>query len=571
MFVLARWLGPREARLALLVAVIGAGAVLRILTLAALPDFFGPGDPATYWSMAAGVLREGVPRVDFVWNYSGAPAAISHVESYYEPAYAYVLALPMALFGARPAVGRALSVAFGVLAILLTWTFARRHGPRVALLATTLVALEPWSIYYSGVLMKETLVSVVVILALQSLRRVVESGGSNARAGVIAALVVLAASAFQYELLPILALATAITLARLRRGALLSFVTTAALVSGAAALATWAWMSVPLSGKFGFFMGQKMWTPAWASSGGQRALHLWRFLPAGYVLGALILKWYLPVAALAWVGTRARGLTRAEVMLPASFALCFIYFHGVPHDLWERDFIALLPVAAPFAALAACRGDAWTPGRATAVLGLVAGGALGTYSALTNHVAGFFPVRWMPWSVIASTLLFAFPMAYLVRRWMPAVVAEQRLRRWLPAAALGLVLASFSQSLPWPLIFSNPQFRDYEARRAAREQACGLLRPLPAGAVMSSEPAETHLDSGRPAVLLPIPRDAGVIAEVRKRYRLRYLLAAPGELDEGTATRAGLQQLGRRAGFVLYEFVPGAPALPVAGGPGPPG
>jgi hypothetical protein len=62
-----------------------------------------------------------------------------------------------------------------------------------------------------------------------------------------------------------------------------------------------------------------------------------------------------------------------------------------------------------------------------------------------------------------------------------------------------------------------------------------------------------------------------VIAEVRKRYRLRYLLAAPGELDEGTATRAGLQKLGRRAGFVLYEFVPEAPALPVAGGPGPPG
>ena len=62
------------AALAGLVAVIGAGAVLRILALAALPSFFGPNDPATYFAMALGVRHEGVPRIGFIWNFASVPA-----------------------------------------------------------------------------------------------------------------------------------------------------------------------------------------------------------------------------------------------------------------------------------------------------------------------------------------------------------------------------------------------------------------------------------------------------------------------------------------------------------------
>jgi 4-amino-4-deoxy-L-arabinose transferase-like glycosyltransferase len=576
--VLTRPKGPGRAEvgLALIVAVIGAGALLRILALAALPDFFGPGDPATYWSMAVGVLRAGVPRIDFLWNFAGAPASISHVESYYEPAYAYLLATPLALFGARPVVARAVAAACGVLAIILTYAFARRHGVRVALVAATVVAIEPWSIYYSGVLMKETLVSVVVILALESLRRILAAGRPAVRTGASAAIVVLAAAAFQYELLPIFALATAIAVAALRRDALPAFVVVTAVVSGAAAIAAWTWMGVPLSAKFGFFLGQSLWTPAAGSGGTELPARLWRFLPIGYVLGALILKWYVPVAALAWIGSRTPGLARVEVVLPACFTICFLYFHGVPHDLWERDFIPLLPAVAPLVALATCRHQAWTGTlvkgtraigalpRGAVALGLIAGAATGTAFARSCHVAGVFPARWMPWSLIGSTLLFAIPITLLLRHLSP-LAETGRVRRLLPAAALGMVLAAFSQSLPWPAIFRNPQFPRYEEERAAREHACDLLRTVPGGAVMSGSPAEVQLYSGRPAVLLPNPRHPGAIDEVRRRYGVRYLLAAPGELGPRTVAATEMRSVARRLGYELFEF--GASA---AGGAEPP-
>ena len=114
----------RHLRLAAIVALLGVAAMLRIWLLAALPRFFGPGDPDTYFAMARSVVRSGVPRIDFVWNYTSLPGAISHVESYYEIAYAYLLGGALAMFGEHPVVGCALSVVFGVLA---SWRWS--HGP----------------------------------------------------------------------------------------------------------------------------------------------------------------------------------------------------------------------------------------------------------------------------------------------------------------------------------------------------------------------------------------------------------------------------------------------------------
>jgi 4-amino-4-deoxy-L-arabinose transferase-like glycosyltransferase len=559
-----------------LVAVLGVGAVLRVLLLAALPGFFGPGDPATYFAMASGVLRTGTPRVDFVWNYTTLPATISHVESYYELAFAYLLAGAMALFGARPVVGCGVSLVCGLLAPVLTFAFARRLGTRVGVVAAAIVALEPWSIYYSGVLMKEALVAVVALLSIEGLRRLA-SVGSRWGAGVGAAAIVLAASAFEYEMLPILACAATLTLALLRRDALLPFLLATGVGVAAALAVSFAALGVPISGKFAFFVGHRLWTTephdhgSYASPIGVR-----RFLPLAYVLGSVLVKWYVPVTVLAWIGSRARSLARIDVVLPCAFAVSFLYFHGVPHDLWERDFIVLLPVLAPLAAVAVCRCELWAEamGRAGSRLralsrgmvaaALIAGTAAGMRVAYQFHVAGVFPVRWIPWTLIvgavATTALLAFAMRrHSIAFSLPAV------QRALPALSFGVLLAAYSQSLPWSWIYDNSQFPRYELERATRENACEPLRGLdPNAVVMASDPAEVQLYSGHPTVLLPVTHNAPTIEALRRRYGVRYVFGPVGQLDPRLPPALALRPVWQRLGYALYEF---ADAGTAAGGP----
>ena len=127
-------LAPRPGRghvLALL-AVLALAIPPRIAAFRALPDWFGPGDPATYHAMAAGCLRDGAPRIDFVWHFLTRPPSISHVEDYYEPAFAWLLAIPVALTGGSPGAGKWLALACGLLAVGLVAWRAGRHGAGIA-------------------------------------------------------------------------------------------------------------------------------------------------------------------------------------------------------------------------------------------------------------------------------------------------------------------------------------------------------------------------------------------------------------------------------------------------------
>ena len=561
-----------HAHLAILTAVIGVGAVLRVLLLAALPRFFGPGDPATYYAMATGVLRHGAPRVDFVWNYTTLPAAISHIESYYEFAYAYLLAGLMAVFGSHALVGCVLSCVCGVTASFLTYWFARRFGPRVALVAAAIVALEPWSIYYSGVLMKETFVSVVALLAIEGMRRVILAEARPVRAGLRAAAIVLGASLFQYEMLPVLALATALALFLLRRDALPSYLAATIAVTGAVVLLTLGTIGVPISGKFGFFIGQRLWTTeAHGPSSYASPLGLARFLPVPYVLGALLIKWYVPVIALAWLGSRARQVQRIDLVLPVTFACSYLYFHGVPHDLWERDFIPLLPILAPLAALGVCRAWLWTiplgdrwrgwegVARGAFATGIIGGALIGVMITYALHIKGVFPARWLPWTSLTIITGVAVVIIAVLRR-MSFIFRMRIVRRVIPAVAMGVILAGYSQSLPWAWIYANPQYPGYEQQRAAREQGCTLLNDVEAGApVMAELPAEVELYSGHPAVLLPITHDVPTILALRERYGVRYLLAADSELAQTLPQRLSLRAVSRQWGYSLYAF-PASPA-----------
>jgi hypothetical protein len=553
--------------LAVIVGVLGVGAVLRILLLAALPRFFIPGDPATYFAMAQGVLRSGVPRVDFVWNYSSLPAAISHVESYYEFAYAYLIAGAMAVFGSKPVVACAVSLVFGILAPISVFLTLRRFGTRVAGVAATLVALEPWSIYYSGVLMKEALVSVIVVVSIEGLRRILLAGRTPWRTGLSAAAIVLAASAFEYDILPIIAVATAIALFAVRRDALVPYLAVTAAVIGVALVASLASLGVPISGKAMIFMGHRLWTTeAHTHSTYASSVGLPRFLPLVYILGSLLNKWYVAIVVLAWIGSRWRELSRADVVLRWAFAACYLYFHGVPHHLWERDFIALLPVLAPLAAIAICRREPWAEPltrwsapflampRGVLAAALIAGALVGVTGAYAFHVAGVFPARWMPWTVIGGTVVVAAMFVVLLRPL--GFLFQVAAMRWaLPVMSLGVVLAAYSQSLPWPWIYGNPQFPNYELQRAAREHGCELLLGLDARApVMAGHPSEVQLYSGHPTVLLPVTHDLPTIEALRRRYGVRYLLTTEHELAPPVPEALALRPIARRLGYTLYEF-----------------
>src|SRR5262245_44974203 len=116
----------RRLHVALLAAVIGSGLSLRLLALFALPDFFGPGDPATYYAMARSSLHQGAPRIGFVWQYGSLPSRVEHVEDYYEPAFGYLLAGSLAAFGERPFSARLLLALLGAALPLLVYAGARR-------------------------------------------------------------------------------------------------------------------------------------------------------------------------------------------------------------------------------------------------------------------------------------------------------------------------------------------------------------------------------------------------------------------------------------------------------------
>jgi hypothetical protein len=522
--------------------------------------------------MAKGVLQSGTPRIDFVWNYTSLPAAISHLESYHEPAYAYLLAAFMALFGSTAAVGCAVSLVFGVLAPLLTYAFARRHGPGAAVVAAALVALEPWSIYYSGVLMKETLVSVLVLLAIEGLRRRVQVQGSSLAVGLGTAAVVLAAASFEYELLPVLAITAVVALAITRRDALPVFLVATVAVTLAGLAATHLWLGAPLSGKLEFFVGRRLWTTAaHGPSTHVSFVGPLRFMPFGYIAASLLMRWYVPVLVLAWVGSRGKGLERLDLVLPATFVACYLYIHGVPHDLWERDFVPLLPVLAPFAAKAICRGRLWAVAlgrghrrvadlaRGCVAVALIAGTMVGVGLVYELHREGVLRARWLPWTALIGAAVMVAAFVALLSR-LSFVFRVPAVQRVLPVLAFGAVLAAYSQVLPWRDIYRNAQFPGFADELSARQQACTLLRDIdPQAPVMASLPAETHLTSGHPTVLLPIPHDPRTIEAIGRRYGVRYLLIGEMDLEPRLREALELEPVASRAGYMLYAF-PGAMA-----------
>jgi hypothetical protein len=555
---------PASLTWLLLAATLAAGAALRAHVISSIPHFFGPGDPGIYYQMARGCLHHGVPRVDFLHLFLSLPPAITHLEDFYEPLFGYLLALPMALAGEQPRVAALVPLAFGVLTILLVWLFARRHGAGVAVTAAAIVAFEPWSIYYSGVIMKETAVAVAALLFLEALRRVLAGAGAPARAGARLGLVWMAAGLVQYELLPILGLTALIALAAHRRPAIPAFLATAGTLGLILLGVTWRTLGVPVSAKYLYFLGRDATTPEPAARAVTLAATVRRWLPGTYATWTVLTSWYPLLAVLAGLGL-AGARARTERTITAAFTLVFLWLHAVPGDLWNRDYIPLTAVLAVPAARALHAASGW---RARPWAPALTGGCLGFLflappllplarrgvPALAG--AGFWP----PVLAGLGVGLAVAGLLWIARPWLSA----RRLRFVLPAAlAAGLALSYWVQ-LPYPAIYQNAQFPDYEIVRARRERVCAWMKAtVPAAPVMAKEPEEVALYSGFPAVPVPQGTPPGPIVRYAARYGVRYLLIEPGAMADSLVRALPADELGEREGVRLFRF-----RLPAAGSGG---
>jgi hypothetical protein len=530
--------------------------VLRVQVIGSIPQFFGPGDPAIYFGMARGVLHHGIARVDFIHHYLTRPASISHVEDYYEPVFAYLPALTMCFGGESPAAAAWSSLILGVVAVLLVWWIGRRHGPWVGLLAASIVALEPWCVYYSGVLMKEAAVSVVALLYLWYLRERVVSESDHTKAGIQLGLATIGAGLMQYEMIPILGLTAGVVLALHRPRSLIPYGVACALGLVALASVTWLVSGVLISAKYLYVLGRTPGDPdqlvtglaAWAK---QRTL-----LPFPYLGQSLLLLWYPPLLLASIVGLLSPQFRGPERTTMLSFLAAYLYLHAIPRDLWARDYIVLTCVLATPAALAMLRPSEWIarPWRSWAAWTLLSFLWLGPWIArlLPARIAPGHP--WGLWPRLGLGLACALPVGFL------AIVAcrsrASRVFAWLTSGAFILTLVvEFATPLSYSRVYANAQFPRFEIERARRERVSRwMAQQVPKGPVLAQHPEEVEAYSGFPAVVMPEVFRPGAVERVAARYGLRYLLVEPGSMPDSMLRKLPVRAIGEKEGCHLLAF-----------------
>lgn len=157
--------------------ILVAAATARLLFAGAVVGFDAPlkGDEADYHAIAVHVLHgEGFASEDGV------------ATARRPPAYPVLLAGVYALAGESPRAGRIVQALLGVAVVALTGFVARHFfGATVALIASTLAALNPFLIFISGYLLTENLYLLCLLAALSIARD--PSGWTLSRARAVLA------------------------------------------------------------------------------------------------------------------------------------------------------------------------------------------------------------------------------------------------------------------------------------------------------------------------------------------------------------------------------------------------
>jgi hypothetical protein len=394
-----------------------------------------------------------------------------------------------------------------------------------------------------------------VVLFMAAMRRQLAAARPSPRAAAALGALTVAAATVQYELLPILATATTVTLALDRRRQAWPYVA-GVTVAGLALLGiTMSVMGVPFSAKLYDVMGRNAWDPLGVAGPldiGRRAIHL---LPARQALAG-ILGWYPVLLALAVLGARDARVPRSEATLFAAFAMSYVYFHALAGDVWPRDLIPATTVFAPYAALGidAARGwlaRRWAPAVTAGLLGF----------ALLGPHAYTLGARIAPGIGGAGMRAAAVTVAAIVVPALALLALRRRLPDSSPARSLVLggaltvaVALNYHASLPWPAIYENFQMPGYEQVRARRERVCHRIRGmLGDGPLMASHPGEVSLYTGVPTVLLASSADA--VRLIRARYHIPWLLVAEGALAPGVVEALPVESVLQVEGYTLYRFL----------------
>ena len=531
----------RRPDLALLAMLIVAATVARVAVIARIPHFFGPGDPGVYYMMARGVLDTGLPLLDFVHHHLTVQEHLPFIADYYEAAFAYILALVMLIGGETVTAAKSLSLVAGVATIALVFACGRRFSAGAALLAAAMVAVEPWSIYYSGLIMKEALVSLLVLAFLWSFATELELELEevSARRWVAWGTGLVLLSMIQYELLPILGIGCGAALLLRRREAVPPFAAAVVAVGGTLTAVSWITVGVPLSAKLYFFTGANYFNPLPPESA--PGAGFMRYLPLRYIAVSMVQNWYLPLLAVTIAGGVAVWRRSLFPLVALCFGLSFLYFHGVAIDLYSRDFITLTVVGAPLFGVGMVR-CARRESRAWSRLfwAVVAWAALVTVMSGTSVT-------------VKAAVLLSLAVLIVLDLLRPG------LRRLTALALLAISFgAIFHAQLPWNRIYENAQFSDYADRLARQRAVAEWLRDQGAtGPVMAPVPGEVTLFSELPAVRLPGEVTARQIGATLERYDVSHLLIPAEQMPPDLERALQLETVDRRHGFVILRPLSG--------------
>ncbi|MDP6113800.1 MAG: hypothetical protein QGG53_18225 [Planctomycetota bacterium] len=453
----------------LLTLMFAAGAILRVFVIYTFPNFYGPGDPAIYFTMGRSILQGNGPEVSFIWHHL-THSDIVHYEDYYEPLFGLLVAMTLFVTGGSVAGAKCLPLLFGLATIPAAAIITRRRaGFAAGLWAAAIVSFQPYLIYHSGLLMKETMVACLFLILWDICSRRLEDSPSP-NTGSLIGILIGVYGLLQYESFPVTSVAIFGYLLLRHRPLLVPAGMGLLLIVVPLLALSWHFMGVPISAKFLFFFGHDLNTPGVADE--FQWTKLFKVIPpVGFIVKQLFLGLEFPLYVFgAWQTWRWRR--SGFGLLLFLLVISRIYFHGVPRELWRRDVMTLVPLLAVPAAAGITSFQCWLAHR----------------------------MKLPPWQVSAV----------------------------LVAALIG----TFHTYVGYDQIYRNHQFReeDYQAAQLRRYKACTEIREaVEQGVVRKGEAIlademveEIYLFSGHPTVRYP--NDIELVPGLVERYRLMYLL-----------------------------------------------
>lgn len=338
----------------ILAAIFLLALILRLMAWAAYPhreplmtDFYIYEGLARNWFAGRG------PVLDFLYSLLVLPPAIPFVETYYEPFYGLLLAVPLWLTGGvdGSSVGMpflaGLAIPLGVYVLSRQLKFSREAW----VLAVSLAAVSPLLVERSTSLMKESVVAALSVWGLVWL--VPRWRTLQVRQSAVLGLGVVGLGLVQYESLLILGASFSLVFVLQRRWRCwaafgLAFGSVFLLYS------VWFWSQTGLwiSSKYLFLLTPYSGAPFEAS----RSLAVFSVLDKLLSPGLYLWRSLVAFIGIPWLILAAWGVAKEResgLRLPVwCFLGCYFYVHAVAVDLWLQDMLVPLVVLMPWVAQA---------------------------------------------------------------------------------------------------------------------------------------------------------------------------------------------------------------------------